>query len=109
VAVGIACCSGLILGDRPKLPWFHLPTLYKLTGEDPILKIVTIALVAALPILFGSAEAKAQSTRMMTGGSSGTCPAGTCSGKGGTFAKDVKNCTAANCAKAKGKSVGKAG
>lgn len=32
-------------------------------------------------------------------GSSGYCPAGTCSKQGGRWAANVKNCSAANCRK----------
>lgn len=73
-----------------------------------MLKIVIVALVAALPVLFNAGQVKAQS-RIMGGGNSGSCPAGTCSSSGGSFAKNVKNCTAANCAKGKGRSIGRAG
>ena len=33
-------------------------------------------------------------------GMAGTCPAGTCAQNGGKQAKNLKNCAAANCAKA---------
>jgi hypothetical protein len=34
-------------------------------------------------------------------GIAGPCPAGTCAKNGGTQAKNIKNCAAANCSKAR--------
>jgi hypothetical protein len=66
-----------------------------------MLKISVLMIVAAL-LLAGLGGAFAQmAPKMQMSGKSGTCPAGTCAKNGGSFAKDVKYCTAFNCRRAK--------
>lgn len=67
------------------------------------LGLSALAVVLGL-LIVGPATATAagvDSRTKMTGGNSSECPKGTCNMAGGTFAKDVKYCSAANCAKGK--------
>ena len=73
-------------------------TLISLAGsqrEGQMFKIMIIATVAALPLLY-VIDAKAQS---------GACPAGTCAKSGGQHAANLQNCSAANCKKPQGSQV----
>jgi hypothetical protein len=62
-----------------------------------MLKIVIVATIAALPILFGAGQVNAG----IKSGSMVSCPVGTCGGGGGPHAKDVKFCKASNCGQGK--------
>jgi hypothetical protein len=61
-----------------------------------MLKTVVIVIVAAIPLVFGAAEVKAQ-----YGNASGgvQCPVGTCNPAGGHRASDMKYCKPSNCKK----------
>jgi hypothetical protein len=66
-----------------------------------MLKTSMLMIVAAL-LLIGLGNAFAQmGPKMQMSGKNGACPAGTCAKNGGSFAKDVKFCSAYNCKKAK--------
>jgi hypothetical protein len=64
-------------------------------------KILTLMTVAALVLVFNfvdtaSAQYSGRGIQML-GGNAGKCPIGTCNVTGGRFAKDVNNCSTANC------------
>jgi hypothetical protein len=63
-----------------------------------MLKIVAIAAIGILPFLFNAGEANAQG-KMGARNDSVRCPVNTCSKKGTERAKDVRNCSPANCRK----------
>jgi hypothetical protein len=63
-----------------------------------MLKIVAIAAIGMLPFLFNASEANAQGKKGASGNSV-RCPVNTCGKTGTERAKDVKNCSAANCPK----------
>jgi hypothetical protein len=60
-----------------------------------MLKTIIIAIVAALPLLFGAGEVRAQ----FAGVNGVQCPVGTCNPGGGHRAKEVKYCQPKNCKK----------
>jgi hypothetical protein len=62
-----------------------------------MLKTVVIAIIAALPLLFSAGEVRAQHGHV----NGVQCPVGSCGGKGGPNAKDVKYCKPSNCGKGK--------
>jgi hypothetical protein len=65
-------------------------------------KILTIATVAALLLVFnlrGTANAQFKGTASGQAATAGKCPDNTCAADGGGFAKNLKNCFAANCRK----------
>ena len=65
-------------------------------------KTSTIATVATLLLLFnlqGTANAQFKGTASGQAATAGKCPNNTCAQDGSGFAKNVKNCSAANCKK----------
>jgi hypothetical protein len=65
-------------------------------------KIVTVVSVAALLLVLnlqGTANAQLRSTASGQTAASGKCPTNTCAKDGSGFAKNVRNCSAANCRK----------
>ena len=60
--------------------------------EALMLKPVVIAIIAALPLLFGAGEVSAITNGVQ-------CPVGTCNYAGGHFASDVKYCKPSYCKK----------
>lgn len=60
-----------------------------------MLKMIIVAMIATLPLLLSAAEVRAQHK----GVNGVECPVGTCGGRGGTRAKEVKYCKASNCPK----------
>jgi hypothetical protein len=63
-----------------------------------MLKIVAIAAIVILPFLFNADQAYAQG-KMGAMGNTVRCPVNTCSKMGTERAKDIRNCSAANCRK----------
>lgn len=65
-------------------------------------KILTIVTVATLLLAFnllGSANAQFKGSASGQAATAGKCPNNTCAQDGSGFAKNVKNCSAANCKK----------
>jgi hypothetical protein len=63
-------------------------------------KILTIVTVAGLLVFaLGSANAQFKGTPSGQAATAGKCPDNTCAKDGSGFAKNVKNCSAANCKK----------
>ena len=65
-------------------------------------KTSTIATVATLLLLFnlqGTANAQFKGTASGQAATAGKCPNNTCAQDGSGFAKNLKNCSAANCKK----------
>jgi hypothetical protein len=64
-----------------------------------MLKMVVIAIVAAIPLLLNAGEVRASPHDKMSANVFVPCPAGTCGIKGFPRAKNVKACKASNCPK----------
>ena len=65
-------------------------------------KTLTIMTVATLLLLFnfqGTANAQFKGTASGQAATAGKCPNNTCAADGSGFAKNLKNCSAANCKK----------
>ena len=63
------------------------------------LTIVTIATLLSVLNLQGTAHAQFKGTASGQAATAGKCPNNTCAQDGSGFAKNVKNCSAANCRK----------
>ena len=61
-------------------------------------RLIAIGSVIALPFFASLQDAKAQ-RRYSTSMTAGTCPIGPCAMNGGPKARNVKNCSPANCRK----------
>jgi hypothetical protein len=99
-----ACYGGLTWRSWTNDHYYDL--LAEINREGQMSKILTLMALAALLLVlnFGDAAlAQMGRQQQMQGGSAGNCPVGTCNKMGGTFAKDVKYCSAANCKKPSGK------
>jgi hypothetical protein len=65
-------------------------------------KTLTIVTIATLLLVFnfqGTVNAQLRSTASGQSAAAGKCPNNTCAKDGSGFAKNVKNCSAANCRK----------
>jgi hypothetical protein len=84
--------------DVPELS-DSLPEYY---GRKKMPKILTIATVATLLLVFNlqrTANAQFKGSPSGQAATAGKCPDNTCAKDGSGFAKNVKNCAAANCKK----------
>ena len=63
-----------------------------------MLKLITVAAIAIVPFLLDAGEANAQGKAGLRGDTV-RCPSNTCGKRGVERAKDVRNCSAANCRK----------